>query len=114
MVSEHTYIGSYADQKRHGAKESTSEVIANAAMVITNIKHLPSPPQSSMTNTDTVCTGSYFPRREGQVQKEYFEQLKDVQKLRDNGTLTQEEFKKNKSDISGAIQGHPWKLFLVD
>ena len=40
MVSQHTYFGSYADQKRHEAKESTSEVMQLWPLLILNISEV--------------------------------------------------------------------------
>ena len=96
-------FGTTLPKKGMVQKESTTEVIANAAVAI--IKHLQSPPQPNMSNTDTGSNSiGISPGKKAKLRKEYLDQLKDIQKLRDDGTLTQEEFQEEKCCILGTLK----------
>ena len=80
-------------------KESTSEVITNAAVAI--IEHLRSPPQPNTSSAGVHSSSNLgiSPGKKAKLRKEYLDQLKDIQKLRDDATLTQEEFEQEKQLI---------------
>jgi len=75
-------FGATLPKKGIAEKESTSEVIASAAVAI--IKHLQTPPLPN-TNTDTGPNSiGISPGKKAKLRKEYLDQLKDIQKLRDD------------------------------
>ena len=63
--------------------------------------HLRSPPHPHTSNTGVQSSSnlSISPGKKAKLRKEYTDQVKDIQKLRDDATLTQEEFKQEKQLI---------------
>ena len=63
--------------------------------------HLRSPPHPDTSNTGVHSSSNLGISlgKKAKLRKEYIDQLKDIQKLRDDATLTQEEFEQEKQLI---------------
>jgi hypothetical protein len=91
--------------KKVPKEESISEAIAGAAIAFAKTLSVPSTPSSSIPTPSKPLPDGVSPASKAKLSSAYISQLRELQELRENGVLSEEEFQEQKRFALNNIRG---------